>query len=185
MSASMQPDHESESGQRDGQVHRDRGLSDPALPRGDGDDPGGDREVDRDRLVLLGLAPRPAPSGRPSPRRSSCLCAPPPRSRREVRRAWWSRRRGSGPGAGRRRSVSAISTSTRPTCRRAAPLRTIPRSTMLSPSSGSITPRRASSSASLARALFPTAGHRLEPTGGPYERPRANPWSQRWCGPVR
>ena len=47
-------DHVTACGQRDGQVHRDRGLADAALARGDGQHPGAGRHR-RLRSILLGL----------------------------------------------------------------------------------------------------------------------------------
>ncbi len=132
------PDDQSSGRQCDGQVDRDRGLADAALARRDGEHPGGgsDGRLGRvlpglpagprhDRRPLVGVhggRPRPGPS---APSRVTARGS-------TTSRSIWLR-------SGQAAMVSATSTVTSPPSTMMS--RTMPRSTMVSPSSGSITAR--------------------------------------------
>ena len=143
-------DDEAPPGEGHGQVDRHRGLADPALARRHGQDPGRGGDVGRHGPVLLGLAPGPVHEGaalggvhlaHDDLDRGARPGRLPTRASTSVAELGAQGAAGDGQGhlaprPGRRRSTDTP--------------RTMPRSTMLSPSSGSITPSKAARTVSSA-----------------------------------
>ena len=143
-------DDEAALGQRHRQVDRDRGLAHPALARRHGQDPGGGGDVGRQRPVLLCLAPGPVHEGAALggvhlphddlDRRRTPGRLP---TRDSTSSLELGAQGAAGDGEGDLHLDPAVGVH-------AARARTMPRSTMLSPSSGSITPNNAARTVSSA-----------------------------------
>ncbi len=156
------PDHQAAGGQRHGQVDRDGRLADPALARRDGQHPGrgGDRRL---RRVSRAFQRARAITAARSSASIAATCTSTERTQSRER-TWFTTSRSIWLRNGQEAMVRATSTTTLPPSTLMP--RTMPRSTIVSPSSGSTTARRQSRISSSRVARGGSAGDGVDPAGG-------------------